>query len=94
MIQKTVEKPIAKYHCILAKKYNVNQYGWKLAHIEGVGLKTRTPISNVPLERLVAQFHSLMAPANMFVVPLEWAGIAELGPVICAIRHHNEQTTT
>lgn len=85
MIQKVVEKPIAKYHCTLAKRFNVNEFGWKLAHIKGIGLKTRTSISSIPLERLAAQFRSLMAPANMFVVPREWAGIAEIEAVIQAV---------
>jgi len=85
MIQKAVEKPTARYHCTLAKKFNVNEFGWKLAHIEGVGLNTRTSISTIPIERLAAQFRSLMAPANMFVVPLAWAGIAEIETVIQAV---------
>lgn len=85
MIQKTVEKPTAKYHCTLPKKFNVNEYGWKLAHIQGVGLNNRTHISELPLDRLLLQFRSLMAPANMFVVPLAWAGIAEIEAVIHAV---------
>ena len=85
MIQKAVEKPIAKYHCTLTKRFNVNEYGWKLAHIRGVGLKNRTHITELPPERLIAQFLSLMAPANMFVIPLPWAGIAEIETVIQAV---------
>jgi hypothetical protein len=85
MIQKVVEKPSAKYHCTLPRKFNVNEYGWKLAHIQGVGLNNRTHISELPLERLTAQFLSLMAPGNMFVVPLAWAGIAEIDTVIQAV---------
>ena len=85
MIQKTVEKPTAKYHCTLTRKFNVNEYGWKLAHIQNVGLNNRTHISALPLDRLTAQFLSLMSPANMFVVPLAWAGIAEIKAVIQAV---------
>jgi hypothetical protein len=85
MIQKAVEKPNAKYHCTLTTKFNVNQYGWKLAHIKGVGLNNRTHISELPLDQLLVQFRSLMAPANMFVVPLAWSGIAEIEAVIHAV---------
>lgn len=85
MIQKAIEKPAAKYHCTLTRQFNVNEYGWKLAHIQAVGLNNRTHISALPLERLVAQFLSLMAPANMFVVPLAWAGIAEIESVVLAV---------
>jgi len=85
MIQKAVEKSAAKYHCTLTRRFNVNEYGWKLAHIQSVGLNNRTHISVVPLDRLTAQFISLMAPANMFVVPLVWSGIAEIETVIKAV---------
>lgn len=85
MIQKAVERPTAKYHCTLTNEFNVNKYGWKLAHVQGVGLNTRTHISVLPLERLTGQFRSLMAPENMFVVPLVWAGIAEIKTVIQAV---------
>ncbi len=85
MIMKAIERPIAKYYCTLSQAFNVNEYGWKLAHIESVGLNTRTHISSIPIERLVAQFRFLMAPSNMFVVPLAWAGLAEIKAVIQAI---------
>lgn len=85
MIQKAIEKPSAQYHCTLARRFNVNEFGWKLAHIQGVGLNNRTHISALPLERLTTQFLSLMSPANMFVVPLAWAGIAEIEAVIQAV---------
>ncbi|NTV47715.1 MAG: hypothetical protein HGB11_14620 [Chlorobiales bacterium] len=85
MIQKAVEKPSAQYHCTLARRFNVNDYGWKLAHIQGVGLKNRTHISALPLNRLTTHFLSLMSPSNMFVVPLAWAGIAEIEVVIQAV---------
>lgn len=85
MIQKAIEKPSALYHCTLARRFNVNEFGWKLAHIQGVGLNNRTHISALPFERLTTHFLSLMSPANMFVVPLAWAGIAEIEAVIQAV---------
>jgi hypothetical protein len=85
MIQKVVEKNTATYYCTLPKQFNVNEYGWKLAHIQAVGLNNRADISRLSLDRLVTQFLSLMSPANMFVVPLAWAGIAEIEAVIHAV---------
>jgi hypothetical protein len=85
MIQKGVEKPNAKYHCPLRKEFDVNGFGWKLAHIEAVGLNTRTSLTELPMERLLAHFRSLVSPANMFVVPLEWSGLAEVQSVIKAV---------
>lgn len=82
MIQKAKEKPSSQYHCILPKNFNINEFGWKLAHIEGVGLKNRAPLSSFPFVRLASHFRLLMSPANMFVVPLAWAGIAEIEVVI------------
>jgi hypothetical protein len=82
MIQKAKEKPCARYHCTRPKNFNVNEFGWKLAHIEGVGLKNCTLLSSFPFERLASHFRLLMSPANMFVVPLAWAGIAEIEVVI------------
>ncbi len=92
MIQKAVEKPWAKYHCSLGKQFNVNEFGWKLAHIEKVGLHSRTALDIVSLDRLIIQFLRLMTPANMFVVPLAWAGIAEIDSVMQAIASSNQKT--
>lgn len=87
MIQKKVEKTIATYHRTLANEFNVNQYGWKLAHIESVGLNNRTSISELPIDRLLVHFQSLMSPANMFLIPLAWSGLAEIESVINAIAY-------
>ena len=85
MIQKAIEKPCAQFHCTRPKKFNLNEFGWKLAHIEGVGLNDRVPLSSFSIARLAAHFRLLMSPANMFVVPLAWAGIAEIEAVVQAV---------
>lgn len=66
-----------------AELYNA---GWKLAHIEKVGLNTRQPIETIPIETLKEHFRRLIDPANMFVVPKQWAGIGELPELIEAIK--------
>lgn len=85
MIQKASEKAQARYHCNLRKQYDVNQQGWKLGHIRPVGLNTRTPVPELPLQRLQEQHRALLAPANMFVIPLVWSGLAEVQAVIEAV---------
>ena len=91
MIQKTVEKPGATFHCTLERRFDANYYGWKLAHIERVGLHTRIPLKNIPIEQLISQFQKLMSPANMFVVPLEWSGIAEIKTIIEIVASNDSQ---
>lgn len=91
MIQRAIEKPKAKYHCSLARKFNVNEQGWKLAHIEPVGLKFRQSLVEAPIARLEDHFRLLMSPANMFVMPLAWAGLAEVKTVIqSVVAYHND----
>ena len=85
MIQHAVEKQKAKYHRSLRPEFNVNTSGWKLGHIQPVGLKTRYPVANLPLEKIQQQHRALLAPSNMFVVPLAWSGLAECEAVIRAV---------
>lgn len=89
MIQKGVEKPLARYHCFLRKEFNVNEFGWKLAHVKPVGLNNRTALADLPIERLQDHFRLFMSPANMFVVPSAWSGLAEVESVINAVASHS-----
>lgn len=82
MIMKTSEKKKAKYHCTLRGSINPNAAGWKVCHIQGVGLATRTPIAEIDESVLLKHFHKLMTPRNMFVIPLKYAGLGEL-PEFC-----------
>ena len=89
MIQKGVEKPVARYHCFLRKEFNVNEFGWKLAHVKPVGLNNRASLADLPIERLQNHFRTFMSPANMFVVPSAWSGLAEVESVINAVAAHS-----
>jgi hypothetical protein len=71
----------AKYKCTLGK-IDLNQRGWKLAHINPVGLKTRRPLENIPIDILKEHFRKLMSPSNMFLVPKKWSGLAEFPEMI------------
>lgn len=85
MIQKAAERASARQRCALSRQFSVNHHGWKLAHIQQIGLNERTAISEVPMNRLASHFRALMSPSNMFVVPLAWAGIAEIEAVCRAV---------
>ena len=75
-----------KYQRTLSVKDNVNKRGWKLCHIERVGLATRTALEEVDLGLLCEAFRRLLAPANQFLVPLHWGGLGEVPEFIEAIR--------
>ena len=84
MIHKAQERAIAKFHCTLHRQFDVNVEGWKLAHIESDGLKTRAALNTIPMGRLVEQFLRLVSPDDMFVIPLAWEGLAEVDIVVRA----------
>ncbi len=70
------------YGCTLGSGDNVNKRGWKLCHIEDVGLNTKMAIETLSLESLVKHFKLLMAPSNHFLIPLDWGGLGEVPEVI------------
>jgi hypothetical protein len=79
---KTAEKARMAFKCTLKTCDNLNKRGWKLCHIEGVGLKTKRPIEELPITNLVLHFKLLLAPSNHFLIPLDWAGLGEVQEVI------------
>jgi hypothetical protein len=72
----------SRYKMVLSKKTDVNSKGWKLAHIDNVGLNQKKPISALSIDLLEDHFRKLMAPSNMFVIPKCWAGVAEAPEVL------------
>lgn len=69
----------------------VNYQGWKLCHIDDVGLGSLTPLDETPIEDLKAHFQRLMSPANHFLIPLIWAGLGEVPEVVTAIRDYEQR---
>jgi hypothetical protein len=65
---------------------NLNALGWKVCHIEGVGLNDPRALSELPLETLQAHLWKFIHPRNMFLVPLRYAGVGELPEFIAAFR--------
>jgi hypothetical protein len=78
----------AAFKCTLASLDNLNQRGWKLCHIDSVGLKSRICPEQLPLETLVRHFCKLLSPSNHFLVPLAWAGLGELPEIVDEIRKY------
>lgn len=66
--------------------FSINKLGWKLCHIDSVGLKTSTPIDKVPKSTIENHFIKLASPSNMFLVPLEIGGIGEINEFIAEQR--------
>ena len=67
-------------------KVDLNKVGWKLCHIDGVGLNSRLQIEELPIEDVKRHFRLLISPRNQFLIPKEWAGLGELEEVIEEIR--------
>lgn len=59
---------------------------WKVGHIDQVGLKIQGNPTRLGLRILQQHFMRLMSPSNMFVVPKDYAGLAELPEFIRQIR--------
>lgn len=89
MILKRDEKTVAKLTCTRTVSNNLNKLGWKVAHIESVGINDRGAIISTQMQFLKSHFLRFMSPANMFLIPLELAGIAEIPVVIEEIRRFN-----
>jgi len=68
------------------KDFDINQKGWKVCHIEEVGLRTRKKINDIPLAFLEEHFRRLISPSNMFLVPKTLSGLGELPQVVNVMR--------
>lgn len=71
------------------ERQNPNSAGWKLAHIESVGLNYRRNLAELDISTLKKHFVKLMTPSNMFVVPKKYGGLAEL-PEFCEQLKHTD----
>lgn len=83
---KSSEKAQMRFRCTLSSADNVNKRGWKLCHIQEVGLNTRVQIQDLAIETLKEHFCYLLKPGNHFLIPLDWAGLGEVPEVIEQIR--------
>jgi hypothetical protein len=74
---KREEKEKVKYKKCLGSN-SINKLGWKLCHIDSVGLNSSGKIIDMEIGTIEAHFMKLANPRNMFLVPLE---IGELGEI-------------
>lgn len=72
------EREGATYRGLLGRCPGTGSAGWKLAHLERVGLGGRGAIESFSRSAIEHHFRLLMSPDNMFVVPAAWAGLAEV----------------
>jgi hypothetical protein len=77
MAFKAVERPAATYRCVRQSVCGPNEMGWKVGHIEDVGLGYTGALESLSIESLRAHFQRFLSPRNMFLVPMEYAGVAE-----------------
>ena len=82
---RAADRPYVKYRCTLGK-YSVGNAGWKLCHIEPVGLNTQKPIEEIAITVLETAFRDLVNPANHFLVPKDWGGIEEVPEFIAEMQ--------
>jgi hypothetical protein len=92
MVIKVSEKAEARFRCTRQSTPGPNQMGWKVAHIEDVGLGYTDVLTTLPLSELQAHFVRFLSPSNMFLVPKAYAGIAETPEFVSAFRQRAEHT--
>lgn len=72
------EKESALFRGLLGRCPNTGNAGWKLAHLDPVGLGGCGSLSTYSRQAVEHHFRLFLSPGNMFVVPGEWAGLAEV----------------
>lgn len=86
LVLKAAEKAQANLRRTLQVEHNLNTAGWKLAHVQPVGLRLTGAAAGIELSHLQSHHKLLMCPSNMFLVPGNWAGLGELPEVQDAFR--------
>jgi hypothetical protein len=77
MVFKAEEKVGARFRCTRQAVRGPNSLGWKVAHIDDVGLGYTGDVLNTPVDALHVHMRRFLSPRNMFLVPKEYAGVAE-----------------
>lgn len=77
------ERQAARYSCN-RNAVNLNTLGWKVCHIEPVGIKSAGGITELPIEAVLEHFRRYLSPGNMFLVPKVWSGLGEMPEMIRA----------
>lgn len=86
MAMSKVEIQAAHFKAVLSAHGSVNDNGWKLDHIEEVGLKSRGRIEDMPMDSLKRHFRQLMKPSNMILIPTALKGLGDLPSFLSIIK--------
>lgn len=92
MVISRAEKAGARFRCTRSSVPNPNALGWKVAHIDDVGLGYTGNVLEVTLQVLAAHHRRFLAPSNIFLVPKDYAGVAETPEFIDAFRSARDST--
>jgi hypothetical protein len=65
---------------------NAGHYGWKVDHIDEVGLKQRLRIEEVSIDLLKSHFKLLMKPSNIVLVPSKLKGLGDMSGFLTLLR--------
>lgn len=75
-IAKKGEQDLAKYKCV--SNGDFNKAGWKLCHINAVGLNSSKPLKMEDINLLKKKFTLLLDPTNFFILPKSIGGLGEI----------------
>lgn len=81
MALRTSERQRARYTGVLGRRGgvpNLNAFGWTVAHLDPVGLGTRAPLPEVPIDEFLEHHRLLLSPRNIVLVPKTHDALAEL----------------
>lgn len=78
MVKVSKDVPGVVYRCSDHFIDQPNRKGWKIAHIKPVGLKTNKKMEEINIDDLKDHFIRFMNPANMFLIPIRYSGLAEV----------------
>lgn len=84
MAFKAEERLGARFRCTRRAVRGPNDLGWKVAHIENVGIGYAGDILSLPLAQIGGHMKRFLAPRNMFLVPKDYAGVAETPEFLAA----------
>jgi hypothetical protein len=86
------EKVGAHFRCTRAMIDGPNARGWKVAHIDDIGLGYAGHIEHIDHTMLSEHFRKFLSPSNMFLVPKAYAGVAETPEFVQVFRERRAIT--
>jgi hypothetical protein len=91
-VHKKKETDLRSRHCTLGK-FSINNYGWKLCHIQPVGLGSSIELGELPMDDLAKAFCRLIDPSNFLLIPKGWGGLGEVSEFLDAFKNPHKHFT-